>query len=47
MSLTPEQIGRLPKSYDEIFKMSLDRRGRPMRTVYSVAEALRIQGTQS
>jgi hypothetical protein len=46
MSLTSKQIGRLPKNYDEIFKMMLDSRGRPLRTVYSVAEALRIQGTQ-
>lgn len=46
MSLKPEQIGRLAKSFEEIFKMALDRRGRPLRTVYSVAEAPRIQGDE-
>lgn len=46
MSLTSKQIGRLPKNYDEIFKMALDRRGRPLCTVYSVAEALLARGVK-
>ena len=34
--LTPEQT-RLPKSYDEVFKQSLDRRGRPVTREKSAA----------